>query len=441
MPVISESVHPRSLNFADQKKVVILRDTRKKGNKKLPWPDVAKEVKNIAGDKPSPSFVAKVLQGTDQTSVQYLSKCSELWAEGWKNGRGRGKESVLIDPLVLICLVYKEFNRQLGRRVYKYKNCGRSKWKVTKTIEKFLVTRLLQLRKDHVVTSTVLARECAKKKKVDLDDSTVRKVLKRNGYVWLLRNQKPKYSREQMIKRKAWADDVLKLSEAQLNAKLALAIDGVVLSRPPQDTTARLNYCRYGDKFCYRKKSEASLPELAGFDAYHKQVPLSRALPMWGGVSAKGFQAILWHKEKKIDEEDWVEAVEDGRVDGAIKKLGGVNKRGPWTVLCDGESFLHTKDSRKALKKVRVKLWQIPPKSPDLNPIEKFWAWVRKELRARDFVDLTAKRPVPGQMAYKRRVVNLLKSAKAQRQAAACAKGLRRVCAEVSRKRGAASRA
>ena len=83
MPVISESVHPRSLNFANQKKVVILRDTRKKGNKKLPWPDVAKEVKNIAGDKPSPSFVAKVLQGTDQTSVQYLSKCFEFWAEGW----------------------------------------------------------------------------------------------------------------------------------------------------------------------------------------------------------------------------------------------------------------------------------------------------------------------------------------------------------------------
>ena len=102
---------------------------------------------------------------------------------------------------------------------------------------------------------------------------------------------------------------------------------------------------------------------------------------------------------------------------------------------------MHTKDSRKSLKDVKVKLWQIPPKSPDLNPIEKFWAWVRKDLRALDFKDLRAKRPVPGKMAYKRRVVNVFKSARAQRQAAACAKGSRKVCQEVSRKGGAASRA
>ena len=91
-------------------------------------------------------------------------------------------------------------------------------------------------------------------------------------------------------------------------------------------------------------------------------------------------------------------------------------------------------------RKVKVRLWQIPAKSPDLNPIEKFWAWVRRELRARDFADLRAKRPVPGKTAYKKRVVNVLRSARAQRHAAACVRGLRKVCREVLLKGEAASR-
>ena len=85
-------------------------------------------------------------------------------------------------------------------------------------------------------------------------------------------------------------------------------------------------------------------------------------------------------------------------------------------------------------------MWKTPAKSPDLNPIEKFWAWLRRQLRARDFKDLKAGRPVPGKTAYRQRVRNILRSAKAQTHAAACARGLRKVCAEVVKKHGAASR-
>ena len=83
---------------------------------------------------------------------------------------------------------------------------------------------------------------------------------------------------------------------------------------------------------------------------------------------------------------------------------------------------------------------QIPAKPPDLHPIEKFWAWLRRYLRALDHADSKACRPVLGKMACKRRVCNVLRSAKAQQQAAACFKGLRKVCREVRRKGGAASR-
>ena len=125
----------------------------------------------------------------------------------------------------------------------------------------------------------------------------------------------------------------------------------------------------------------------------------------------------------------------------AIKALKPVKRKGPWTVLTDGESFLRTKTSMKAYRECRVKLWQIPPPSPDLHPIEKLWSWLRRRLRALDMADLKAKRLVPGKTAYRQRVRNVLRSAAAQRVAASCAKGVRKVCKEVLRKKGAASRA
>ena len=41
-----------------------------------------------------------------------------------------------------------------------------------------------------------------------------------------------------------------------------------------------------------------------------------------------------------------------------------------------------------------IQLWDVPPKSPDLNPIEMFWGWIRKKLRSMDLADLRTKRPL-----------------------------------------------
>ena len=48
-----------------------------------------------------------------------------------------------------------------------------------------------------------------------------------------------------------------------------------------------------------------------------------------------------------------------------------------------------------------VRAWQVPVSSPDLNPVEKFWAWLRRRLRAKDCEDLR-RRPRPiGKMTFK----------------------------------------
>ena len=209
---------------------------------------------------------------------------------------------------------------------------------------------------------------------------------------------------------------------------------------PPADPVERQNFCMHDESHMWRKRSEAAMPELAGDAPYGNQVPLERAVPLWAGISEGGLATIAFHETKKLTSSEWVDAVEDGALTDAVEGLSPVNPDGPWHVLCDNETFLRTAESKVAHKDCGIKLWHIPPKSPDLNPIEKFWAWLRKHLRTLDFNDLKAKRKPLSKPAFRERVRKVLKSQKAQTVAASCARNLRKVCEEVVQKKGAASR-
>ena len=109
--------------------------------------------------------------------------------------------------------------------------------------------------------------------------------------------------------------------------------------------------------------------------------------------------------------------------------------------LCPSlQKFLDAKASKAIYAKKNVRLVHIPPRSPDLNPIESFWGWLRKQLRLRDLEDLRRGRPALGKMAFKARVRALLRSQRAQAVAKAKFAALSKVCREVVRKKGAASR-
>ena len=92
-----------------------------------------------------------------------------------------------------------------------------------------------------------------------------------------------------------------------------------------------------------------------------------------------------------------------------------------------------------AHKDAGIELWLIPKRSPDLNPVERFWAWLRKKLRSMDLVDATKKRPALTKAAYVARVKSVVKSKKAQSIAARIAGSLKATCRVVIRKKGAAS--
>ena len=73
----------------------------------------------------------------------------------------------------------------------------------------------------------------------------------------------------------------------------------------------------------------------------------------------------------------------------------------------------------------------ILAKSPDLNPVEKFWGWARKKLHKMDLADLRAGRIDPGRIAYKERIKRLLIAANAQQEARNCHGNLRSVAKKI----------
>ena len=109
-------------------------------------------------------------------------------------------------------------------------------------------------------------------------------------------------------------------------------------------------------------------------------------------------------------------------------------------MLCGNESFLREPHSQAAHRRANIVLWKMPPRSPDLNPVEKYWSWLRRSLLRLDLKDLRARRPPLGRAAYVARVRAVNRSQRAQRVAGNCARGLLNVCREVKLNGGAASR-
>ena len=355
MTLVTESVSSRSLDFPNQRKAYVLRHVHKQS-----WETIAGQVVNVSGGHPSWVCVRETVQS---------------------------------------------FSVAKGRRQMKYDRCGRKPWNMTKEVQQFLVRRLLARRTCEIVTSVSLQADLAKEMQVTVEDSTIRKFLRSRGYQWLPRSQKRRYDADEKKARVTFAKAALRLSKKDLRAKLNMSMDGVVLSMPPGKESDRFNYCWGGATHMWRRKTEANTPALAGADEYDKQVPLSRSIPLWGGVSQDGFAAVLWHLDsKKTNKEDWSQAVRDGKLTAALRALNPKKKRGPWTILCDHEGFLRAKISMEAYRTRSIALWSVPPKSPDLNPVEMFWGWLRKKRRPMDLEDLRKKRQPLGKTAYAARV-------------------------------------
>ena len=100
---------------------------------------------------------------------------------------------------------------------------------------------------------------------------------------------------------------------------------------------------------------------------------------------------------------------------------------------------MRAKKSMEAHASRNIVLWDVPAKSPDLNPIEMFWGWIRKRLRNMDLEDLRKKRPTLDKAAYTARVKSVMRSQRAQTVAKRYAAKFRKTCQQVVDRKGAAA--
>ena len=70
-----------------------------------------------------------------------------------------------------------------------------------------------------------------------------------------------------------------------------------------------------------------------------------------------------------------------------------------------------------------------------MNPVEKFWSWLRRKLRALDLEDAVKRRPVLTKAQYIQRVRRVVATKSAQAAAKNIALGLKKVCKEVVSKK------
>ena len=110
---------------------------------------------------------------------------------------------------------------------------------LTKDLRKWVVRRLLLLRKSQECTSTTLQRELAQHQNVTVETSTIRKGLAKEGYHWLVRAKKPKYTPEQKALRLSFANKILRFSLAALRDALNFSKDGVIVVMPPANGADR----------------------------------------------------------------------------------------------------------------------------------------------------------------------------------------------------------
>ena len=104
--------HPKGLDFANERKIYHLRK-----DKHMSWEAIAEEVVNNSGNPSTADTVRRA---------------------------------------------FLRFRAKFGASKYNYANCGRRRTTMTLDVQKFIIRKLLQIRKKNVCTSTTLQALVAK---------------------------------------------------------------------------------------------------------------------------------------------------------------------------------------------------------------------------------------------------------------------------------------
>jgi len=156
---------------------------------------------------------------------------------------------------------------------------------------------------------------------------------------------------------------------------------------------SRLDYCvkHITDKFSNAVFTDESNFQLAANnqvlwyrrdeeDKPHLTKPRNnKKIMIWGGISRKGQTPLYIYRlgeGEKVTAESYVECIEDSLIDVMDRKFG----KNKWRLLQDNARPHAAQYTQEFIEENNIRLIVHPPYSPDLNPIEKVWAWMKSDI-------------------------------------------------------------
>ena len=113
---------------------------------------------------------------------------------------------------------------------------------------------------------------------------------------------------------------------------------------------------------------------------YEKDIKTMSAM-VWGGIGPNGYRTKLIFFEEHINAETYIKALEENRILENIKETFGKD----WVWEQDNASSHTAKDTINYLGPRVPYLFDWPPKSPDLSPIEQVWNYLKVKISGRHF--------------------------------------------------------
>ena len=285
--------------------------------------------------------------------------------------RGVKPSEVVKDVSVSLATVYRVKNDGMKALKHREKKCspGRPR-KVSERTERTLLRQVKVLRKENPnFTSGNLIESCG----IDpatVCNRTVRRVLNRNGFHYRQSRKKGVLTAKDIKRRLKFAKEVKKNHPRDLwTRKINFYLDGVSFyykrnpagqARAPQGRIWRTKREGLAEGCTAKGKKEGSggkVVKVFVSISYNKGVI---ACDAYETLNGKVFEDYVKNRFPTLFQ----------RADKAPSRL--------W--LQDGDPSQNAAGVKKQLKKMKKELFCIPPRSPDLNPIENLFHLVRKEM-------------------------------------------------------------
>lgn len=254
--------------------------------------------------------------------------------------------------------VMKKFDEDGGYMDHRQFNGGHNKKAVTPVKTALVET----IREEPSITSAQISIKLTEEG-FDIPSRTVRKVRSDIGFTKIKPQTLPLLSEDNKLKRLTYCEDY------------------------KEDKFS--NVC-FSDESCFQLSANRQVLwyRRGEDDKPIQTVPKSnKKIMVWGGISRKGQTPLFIYRldeGERVNKETYVECLDYNLLDFMDNKFGYKK----WRFIQDNARPHTAEYTKDFLEEADVKLIGHPPYSPDLNPIEKIWAWMKSDIGKSSYEDI-----------------------------------------------------